>query len=55
MIFQVELREDIGKAIPCIVECLRDSNPGVRSAAVSVLSLLGSYRTCSSDSPLLVS
>jgi len=53
--FKAEFREDIGRAIPCIFECLNDSSPGVRSAAVSVLSSLGAYRTCPSVSPLLES
>jgi len=53
--FQAEFQEEIGKAIPFIAECLKDSNPSVQSAAVSVLSLLGAYRMCPSVSPLLES
>jgi len=53
--FKAELQEEIGKAIPRIVECLKSSSSDDRSAAVSVLSSLGAYRTCPSVSPLLVS
>jgi len=52
--FQAEFRKDIGKAIPCIVECLKGSDPGVRSAATKELSSLGAYRLCPSVSPLLM-
>jgi len=44
--FQAEFREDIGKAIPCIVECLKDPDYHVRSAATQGLSLLGAYGMC---------
>jgi hypothetical protein len=46
MIFEAELQEEIGKAIPRIVECLKDSNNDVRCAAVNRLSSLGAYCTC---------
>jgi len=50
---EAELWEGIGKAIPRIVECLKDPDQDVRSAAVSVLSSLGAYRMCpGSVSPL---
>jgi HEAT repeat protein len=55
MMFEVEFREEIGKAIPRIVECLKDSDEDVRSAAVEALSLLGAYCMCPSVSPLLLS
>jgi HEAT repeat protein len=56
MMFKAELQEEIGKAIPRIVECLKDSNSyHVRSAAVEALSSLGAYRLCPSVSLLLVS
>jgi len=50
--FEAEFREEIGKAIPRIVECLKEPGKRVRSAAVSVLSLLGAYRMCPSVSPV---
>jgi hypothetical protein len=53
--FEAELREEISKAIPRIVECLKDSNNDVRSATISVLSSFGEYCMCPSVSPLLVS
>jgi len=53
--FKGEFREDIGKAIPCIIECLKDPDYHVCSAAAEGISLLGAYRTCPSVSPLLVS
>ena len=53
--FQAQLREEIGKAIPCTVECLKDPSWRIRSAGISVLSLLGAYRMCPSVFPLLVS
>jgi len=53
--FQAELQEEIGKGILHIVEYLKALSWGVRSAAISVLSLLGAYRTCPSVSLLLVS
>jgi len=52
---EAELWEEIGKAIPRIVECLKGSSSYDPSAAVSVLSSLGAYRTCPSASLLLVS
>jgi HEAT repeat protein len=53
--FEVEFREEIGKAIPHIVECLKDSSWSVRSAATKALSSLGAYCTCPSVPPLLLS
>jgi len=53
--FTAEFREDIDKAIPCIVECLRDADYHVRNAATEGISLLGVYRMCPSVSLLLVS
>jgi len=52
MMFAAELREEIGKAIPRVVECLKDSANSVCSAAVSVLSSLGAHCMCPSVSPL---
>jgi len=52
---EAEFREEIGKAMPRIVECLKDSSSNDRGAAVSVLSSLGAHRMCPSASPLLVS
>ena len=52
---EVEFREEIGKAMPRIVECVKDSSWYVSSAALRVLSSLGAYRTCPFVSPLLVS
>ena len=52
MMFKVEFREDIAKAIPYIVECLKDVDYHVRTAAASGLSSLGTYRMCPSVSPL---
>jgi len=52
---EAEFRDEIGKTIPRIVECLKGSCPDDRIAAVSVLSSLGAHRTCLSVSPLLVS
>jgi len=54
MMFKAELREDIGKGIPRIVECLKDSNSYVPSAAAEALSSLGAYRTSPCVSPLLM-
>ena len=48
--FKAELREEIGKAIPCIIECLKDPNNNVRSTATKGLSLLGAYGMCPSNS-----
>jgi hypothetical protein len=45
-IFVAELCQAIGAAIPGIVECLRDSDPDVRSAAISGLSELGAHGLC---------
>ena len=53
--FEAEFREDIGKAIPCIVKYLKDPGRSVRSAAAQGLSLLGAYCMCYAVSPLLVS
>ena len=52
---KAEFREEIGMSIPHIVECLKDSDEDVRSAAAEALSSLGAYRMCPSVSPLLVS
>jgi len=52
--FKAELQEEIGKAIPCIVECLKDPNNDVWSAAEGVSSL-AAYRMRPSVSLLLVS
>jgi hypothetical protein len=48
--FKAELQEEISKAIPRIVECLKHS-----SSSAKALSSLGVYRTCPSVSPLLLS
>jgi len=50
--FEVEFGEEIGKATLCIVECLKDADEDVRSAAVNVLSSLGAHRMSPSVSPL---
>ena len=55
MMLEAEFREEIGKGIACIVECLKNSDEDVRSAAAEALSSLGAYRMCPSVSPLLVS
>ena len=55
MMLEAQFREEIGKTIPRIVECLRDSDKDVRMAGAEALSSLGAYRTCPSVSPLLVS
>ena len=55
MIFEAEFREDIGKAIPCIVECLNNPDCDARIAATNGLSSLGTYCMCPSVSPLLES
>jgi HEAT repeat protein len=55
MMFEAELREEISKAIPPIVECLKDSYQDVRSATTEALSLLGAYCMCPSVSLLLLS
>jgi len=55
MMFEAESREEIGRAIPRIVECLKDSTWHIRSTAVRGLSSLGAYRMCPSVSPLLES
>jgi hypothetical protein len=55
MMFKAEFREEIGKAIPCILEYLKDSDEYVCSASTKALSLLGAYRMCPSVSPLLLS
>ena len=53
--FEVQFREAIGKAIPRIVECLKDPNNYVRRAAAEGLSSLRAYCTCPSVSLLLES
>jgi hypothetical protein len=53
--FKVELQKEIGKAISCIVECLKDSSWSVCSAATKALSSLGAYCMCPSVPPLLLS
>jgi hypothetical protein len=53
--FEAEFREEIGKAISCILECLKDSAVGVCSAAAEALLLFGAYRMCPSVSSLLLS
>jgi hypothetical protein len=55
MIFKAELREEIGKAIPCIVEYLKNSDNEVCSTAAKTLSSLGAYCMCPSASLLLLS
>ena len=55
MLFKADLREEIGKAIPHIVEYLKDLSNSVRSTAIRVLLSLGAYRMCPSVSPLQVS
>ena len=55
MMFEADFREEIGKAIPRIVEYLKDSDWSVRRAAAQGLSSLGAYRTCPYVSLLLVS
>jgi hypothetical protein len=52
---KVELQEEIGKALPHIVECLESSSSYVCCAAVEALSSLGAYCMCPFVSPLLVS
>ena len=52
MMFEAQFREEIGKTIPCIVECLKDPDNYVRSTAAEGLSSLAAYRMCSSVSPL---
>ena len=49
--FKAELQEEIGKAIPRIVECLKGSSSDDRSATVRGLSSLGAHRTCPCLSP----
>jgi len=49
--FEVEFREDIGKAIPHIVECLDDPSKDVCTAAAKGLASLAAYRTCPFVSP----
>ena len=55
MMFEAEFREEIGKAVPRIVECLKNAAWRVRRAAAQGLSSLGTYCTCPSVSLLLVS
>jgi len=50
--FEAEFREEIGRAIPRLIKCLKDPDQDVRTAAAEGLSSLGAYRTCSSVSPL---
>jgi len=54
MTFEAEFREQLGEAIPRIVECLKDPDYSVRSTTAELLSLLGAYRMCLSVSLLLV-
>ena len=46
-----ELRGGIQRAIPGIVECLKDSNQNVRQAAIDGLSSLAAHRMCDHLSP----
>jgi HEAT repeat protein len=55
MMFEAELQEEIGKAIPCIIECLKDPNNDVCCAAANGLSSLGAYCMCHFVFALLVS
>ena len=55
MMFEAQLREEIGKAIPRIVEWLQDPNEYVRTTAAKGLASLGAYRTWPFVSPLLES
>jgi HEAT repeat protein len=52
---EAELREEIGKAIPRIVEYLKESSWNVRCTAAEAISSLGAHRMCPSVSLLLVS
>jgi hypothetical protein len=54
MMFEAELREEINKAIPLIVECLKDSSSHIHNTAAEALSLFGAYCMCPSASLLLV-
>ena len=49
--FQAEMRDEIGKAIPCVVKCLKSDNNCSASVSI-VLSSLEAYRMCPSVSPL---
>jgi hypothetical protein len=53
-LFVAEFCEAIWMAIPGIVECLKDSDPDVRSAAISGLSELGSHGLCRPPLPVVV-
>ena len=53
--FEAKFRGEIGKAIPHIVEWLKDSDQHSCRNAMSILSLLGAYRTCPYGFPLPVS
>jgi hypothetical protein len=53
--FEAEFRGEIGKAIPCILEYLKDSDEGVCSAGAKALSSLGAYRMCPCPSSAAVS
>jgi len=52
---EAELRKEIGKTMPRIVEYLKDSSSYDRSATAKALSSLEAYRTYPSVSRLLVS
>jgi hypothetical protein len=55
MIFEAELREEIGKGISLIIEGLEDSSSYACSTIVKGLASLGAYCTWLPVSPLLVS
>jgi len=55
MMIEAEFREEIGKATPHIIECLKDPVEDVRIAAAEGLSSLGAYGTCPSISHMLES
>jgi len=44
--FVVEFREDIQISIPAVAEHLKNSDPGVRSAAIELLSRLATQGMC---------
>src|SRR5712675_1976704 len=52
--FVAEFREDVQITIPAIVECLRDSDSDVRSAAIEVLSRLAAQGMCGHHSTALL-
>ena len=45
-LFVAEFREAIRKAIPVIVDCLKDPEWNVRNAAIRGLSALGAHGLC---------